>query len=95
MAKNLIVNRNLKKIIEEDGHIQKAIAERSGMRRGTLSHILACKRPVYDDETLALPGALARRGGRGYNIFKHREVPGLLLWQTRFEDITPRFDIMS
>lgn len=58
MEKSYIVNRNLKRIIEADGRVQKVVAERSGMRCDTLSRVLACKRPVYGDEIPALASAL-------------------------------------
>ena len=58
MEKNYIVNRNLKRIIKADGRLQKVVADRSGMRRDTLSRVLACKRPVYGDEIPALASAL-------------------------------------
>ncbi len=58
MEKNYIVNRNLKRIIKADGRVQKVVAERSGMRRDTLSRVLTCKRPVYGDEIPALASAL-------------------------------------
>lgn len=47
MEKSYIVNRNLKRIIEQEGRVQKVVAERTGMRKDTLSRILNCKRPVY------------------------------------------------
>lgn len=58
MQRDYIVNRNLKRIIGEEGRKQKVIAERSGMRSDTLSRVLACKRPVYGDEIPALASAL-------------------------------------
>lgn len=58
MEKSYIVNRNLKRIIEEEGRVQKVVAEKTGIRTDTLSRILNCKRPVYGDEIPALAGAL-------------------------------------
>lgn len=58
MEKCYIVNRNIKRIIEKDGRIQRVVAERSGLRKDTLSRILSCKRPVYGDEIPALASAL-------------------------------------
>lgn len=58
MEKSYIVNRNLKRIIKQEGRVQKVVAERTGMRKDTLSRILNCKRPVYGDEIPALAGAL-------------------------------------
>lgn len=57
-SNSYVVNRNLKRIIGEEGRKQKVIAERSGMRSDTLSRVLACKRPVYGDEIPALASAL-------------------------------------
>lgn len=58
MEKSYIVNRNLKRIIEQEGRMQKVVAERTGMIKDTLSRILNCKRPVYGDEIPTLAGAL-------------------------------------
>ena len=43
MEKSYIVNRNLKRIIEQEGRMQKVVAERTGMRKDTLSRILNCR----------------------------------------------------
>ena len=58
MEKSYIVNRNLKRIIEEEGRVQKVVAEKTGIRKDTLSRILNGKRPVYGDEIPALAWAL-------------------------------------
>lgn len=52
------VNINMREIMARAGLNKKMVAERSGMRRDTLSRVLACKRPVYGDEIPALASAL-------------------------------------
>ena len=58
MRRDFVVNRNIRRIIQENDKRQSAVADRAGMRRDTFSRVVCCKRPVYADEVEGLAKAL-------------------------------------
>lgn len=58
MQKPFVVNRNIKRHIEDTDKRPSAVADRAGIRRDTFSRIMHCKRPVYADEVVPIALAL-------------------------------------
>lgn len=53
-----VVNRNIKRIIEESGETQRTVAVRAGFGAEVFSNIIRCKRKVYADEVIPIAAAL-------------------------------------
>lgn len=58
MAQEFVVNKNIKKIIDDTDKRPSAVADRAGIRRDVFSRIIHCKRPVYADEVLPIASAM-------------------------------------
>lgn len=58
MKRDFLVNRNIRRVIEENDKKRTAVADKAGMRRDTFSRIVQCKRPVYADEICPIAAAL-------------------------------------
>lgn len=58
MSKPFVVNRNIKRYIEQMDKKPSAVADRAGMRREIFSRIIHCKRPVYADEVIPIATAM-------------------------------------
>lgn len=58
MQKTFLVNKNIKRVIDEMDKRASAVADRAGVRRDTFSRIINCKRPVYADEVVPIADAL-------------------------------------
>lgn len=58
MEHSFVVNKNVKKIINDEDKRPGAVADKAGIRRDVFSRILHFKRPVYADEVIPLARAL-------------------------------------
>lgn len=58
MAQEFVVNKNIKKLIEELDKKSSAVADRAGIRRDTFSRIIHGRRPVYADEVIPIAKAM-------------------------------------
>lgn len=58
MTQPFVVNRNIKKHIDEMDKRPSAIADKAGIRRDIFSRIIHCKRPVYADEVVPIAAAM-------------------------------------
>lgn len=58
MEQQFVVNKNIKKLIDEMDKKTSAVADRAGIRRDIFSRIVHCKRPVYADEVIPIAQAM-------------------------------------
>ena len=58
MVRSFVVNKNIKKILDEKDKKPSAVADRAGIRRDVFSRIIHCKRPVYADEVIQIAFAI-------------------------------------
>ena len=58
MSQAYVVNRNIKRIIDDADKRPSAVADKAGIRRDIFSRIMHCKRPVYADEVIPIAAAL-------------------------------------
>lgn len=58
MKRDYRVNRNIKRILDENDKKPGAVADRAGIRRDTFSRIIHSRRPVYGDELVPIALAL-------------------------------------
>lgn len=58
MSQKYIVNRNVRRIIDDEDKRPGAVADKAGIRRDVFSRIINYKRPVYADEVIPIAAAL-------------------------------------
>lgn len=58
MVQTFVVNKNIKRIIDDTDKRPGAVADKAGIRRDIFSRIMHCKRPVYADEVIPIAAAL-------------------------------------
>lgn len=58
MSKTFVVNKNVKRIIDDADKRPSAVADKAGIRRDIFSRIINCRRPVYADEVIPIATAL-------------------------------------
>lgn len=58
MERDFTINRNIKRIIDQNDKRPGAVADKAGIRRDTFSRIIHSRRPVFADELVPITLAL-------------------------------------